>query len=289
MQNMNSNYNIAILMACHNRKEKTLCCLRNLFACALPENHKLHIFLVDDGSTDGTAENVRENFPQVKIIQGNGHLFWNRGMHLAWKCASKDCDYDFYLWLNDDTNLYVNSLSELLEVSQSKNNEAIICGTACAVNDKKSITYGGYGNSADVMIRPLIPNGKEQECECFNGNIVLIPKIVFDKIGFNDSFYTHSSGDIDYGLMAEKNGIKSYVSPSILGECEGHLEKIPIWDNLKYPLKKRWQNLHSPFGLNPRELFYFNKKHFGILFAIRRYISIYVRVLFLRWWKKYKG
>jgi len=287
-------YNIAVLLTCHNRKEKTLCCLRNLFSCALPENHELHVYLTDDGSTDGTAESVKEKFPEVKIIQGNGNLFWNRGMRLAWETAAKERAYDFYLWLNDDTNLYSNALIELLQVSNSKNNDSIICGTTCAVGNKENITYGGgkivNGNTISIPNGDgnvvFIPNGKEQECECFNGNVVLIPKYVFDKVGFNDSHYNHSFGDIDYGLFARKKGIKSYVSPSIIGECEGHSEKIPIWDNSKYSFKRRWRNLHSPFGLNPAELFYFNKKHFGILLAIRRHISIYIRVIFPELWHK---
>jgi len=278
--------NIAVLLACHNRKEKTLCCLRSLFSCTLPENCELHVYLTDDGSTDGTAEGVKEKFPDVKIVQGNGNLFWNRGMNLAWKTAAKERDYDFYLWLNDDTNLYSNSLAELFQVSQSKNNKSIICGSTSAVSDKKTITYGGGKFINGIVI--LVPNGKAQECECFNGNVVLIPKYIFNKVGFNDSFYNHSFGDIDYGLTAQKKGIESYVSPNILGECEGHSEKIPIWDNSEYSLKKRWQNLHSPLGLNPRELFYFNKKHFGILFAIRRHISIYIRVVFSGLWHKIK-
>jgi len=275
--------NIAVLLTCHNRKEKTLCCLQNLFSCALPENHKLHIYLTDDGSTDGTADAVKEKFPEVKIIQGNGKLFWNRGMHLAWETAAKERNYDFYLWLNDDTNLYSNALTELLQVASAKNNESIICGTTCY---KGTTTYSG-GKFVNGIVR-LVPNGEAQECECFNGNVVLIPKYVFDKIGFNDSFYNHSFGDLDYGLFARKKGIKLYLSPKIMGECEGHSEKLPVWDNPEYSFKKRWQNLHSPLGLNPVELFHFNKKHFGILFAIRRYISIYIRVIFPGLWHKIK-
>lgn len=278
--------NIAVLLTCHNRREKTLCCLHNLFSCALYKDYELFVYLVDDGSTDGTANGVRENFPNVKIIQGDGNLFWNRGMNLAWKTAVKEHDYDFYLWLNDDTNLYSNALTELLETSKAKNNEAIICGSVCATNNRRNITYGGIKSFTHGLFR-FEPNGEIQECECFNGNIVLIPKYVFEKVGFNNIYFRHSLGDMDYGLQAKKINIKSFVSANVLGECDRH-DSLQVWDNQKYSLRLRWKSLHSPLGLNPREMFYFNKLHLGLLFAVRRYISIYARVLFPTLWKKVK-
>lgn len=80
---------IAVLLTCHNRREKTLTCLQSLYECQLPDNFDLDVTLVDDGSTDDTTRSVKENFPNITIIHGNGHLFWNRGMYLAWNNASK--------------------------------------------------------------------------------------------------------------------------------------------------------------------------------------------------------
>lgn len=79
--------NIAVLLTCHNRREKTLSCLQSLFGATMPEGYKTEVFLVDDGSTDGTGEAVEKCFPQVTVIQGDGNLYWNKGMNLAWKNA----------------------------------------------------------------------------------------------------------------------------------------------------------------------------------------------------------
>jgi GT2 family glycosyltransferase len=78
---------IAVLMTCHNRREKTLGCLRALFVNDLPHDTSLHVILVDGGSTDNTAEFVRTEFPQVDILLGDGNLFWNRGMQRAFARA----------------------------------------------------------------------------------------------------------------------------------------------------------------------------------------------------------
>jgi GT2 family glycosyltransferase len=111
---------IAVLLTCHNRKEKTLQCLDALYAQqGLEEYFTIEVYLVDDASTDGTAAAITASFPNVHIIQGDGNLYWNRGMHLAWNTASKARDFDYYLWLNDDTFLEKNALEIVLSMTHS--------------------------------------------------------------------------------------------------------------------------------------------------------------------------
>ena len=86
---------VAVLMACHNRRAKTLSCLQRLFAQALPPSVRLRVYFVDDGSTDGTAEAVEVAFPEVTIIPADGTLFWCEGTRLAWRRASQ-ADPEFY-------------------------------------------------------------------------------------------------------------------------------------------------------------------------------------------------
>ena len=76
----------------------------------------LDIYLVDDGSNDGTNESVSKLFPMVNIILGDGTLFWNKGMRLAWKTAAEKQDYEFYLWLNDDVLLNNDGLINIINL-----------------------------------------------------------------------------------------------------------------------------------------------------------------------------
>ena len=69
----------------------------------------IEVFLVDDCSTDGTSTALQIQYPSIKIIQGDGNLYWNRGMHLAWKTAAASKEFDYFLWLNDDTLLEKNA------------------------------------------------------------------------------------------------------------------------------------------------------------------------------------
>lgn len=68
---------IAILLTCHDRKEKTLKCLHSLYSTY--KNYDT--YLVDDGCTDGTPEAVMATFHNVHIIKGNGNLFEQRNVY----------------------------------------------------------------------------------------------------------------------------------------------------------------------------------------------------------------
>ena len=104
---------IAILMTCFNRSETTLRCLKSIVSQKLPNGFETKIYLVDDGSPDKTGTLVKEMFPNVRVINGNGKLFWTKGMALAWKTAAADADSDYYLWLNDDVTLDKMAVAEV--------------------------------------------------------------------------------------------------------------------------------------------------------------------------------
>ena len=263
---------ITVLITVYNRKEKTLRCLQHLYACKMPEGYAFKVYLTDDGCTDGTAEAVRNLYPDVQIIQGDGTLYWNRGMWTAWNEAAKE-DYDFYLWLNDDTFLYPIALEKLIYESGLHDDKAIVVG-ATENSEKTEITYGGYVNG-----KRQTPQGEAIEVEYFNGNVVLIPRAVFWVLGNLDYYYNHSLGDFDYGLRAKENNIAMFLCGGVLGECELHPD-VDSWRNPLLPFSKRWEALHEPNGQSPAEFFYFDRKHHGVGAALLHFFTIYVRCIF---------
>jgi GT2 family glycosyltransferase len=252
---------IAVLITCHNRKEKTVLCLRALFGSTIPHNFTIEVFLVDDGSTDGTSEAVKKHFPEVIIIKGNGTLFWNQGMRLAWDTAQKTKNYDFFMWLNDDTYLDKVCLANLIQSYHEAvkiENEDVIITTACRQQvGEDQYSYGGSDDSGHV-----VPNGKLQKCKFICGNVVLVPRNIFNCIGNLSNEYTHAMGDTDYGLRAIQNGFSCYTTKEFLATCAPNPpnNEAPGWCNPKNSLKKRWQLFHSPLGLNIEEYKVFIRK-----------------------------
>ncbi|NDP28017.1 MAG: glycosyltransferase family 2 protein [Flavobacterium sp.] len=279
---MKKNKTIAVLLTCHNRKDKTLTCLQALYECVVPENYSFEVFLVDDGSTDGTGERVKSDFPDVTIILGDGNLYWNRGMYKAWETASNTKGYDFYVWLNDDTMLYTNAYELVLRSSEQFNHQAIICGATCEKQSGK-VSYSGWWKSEKT---PILPNGEIQQCEIVNGNFLLIPKTVFNKIGNLDWKFRHAIGDFDYGLRAQKAGFKCYITPSFVGSCESN-PTLPKWCLISTPIVQRFKLLYSPLGYaEPIPFFIYENRHFGLFTALKHFITINLRAFIPQLWKK---
>lgn len=276
---------IAILMACYNRREKTLACLASLSQNRLPRQCSLRVFLTDDASTDGTAVSVTERFPDVEILPGTGDLFWNRGMHLAFARALS-IGFDAYIWLNDDTLLYQNGVELLLSTlekgSAGGTRPAVVIGSTCDPATKR-ITYGGVvakGPLRPFTYRLIEPQSRPVECDTMNGNCVLVPGEIAEAIGNLEYSYKHAMGDTDYGLRVRRAGFKLLVAPGYVGTCAKNLNRGSFTDRSLSRLQ-RLKLMMGPKGLPPASWLLFTRRHAPILWPLY-FVWPYVSVLLKR-------
>lgn len=258
---------LAVLITCHNRKGTTLSCLGRLFSI----RKDIDVYCVDDNSTDGTADAILEEYPQVNLIHGDGNLFWSRGMRKAWIEASRSKDYDFYFWLNDDLVLYDYCFDEMLESSRIMDHKAVIAGLVQETTTKRVI-YGGF----DKSLHLISANGELNEVYRLNGNFVLVPKFVFEKNGFLDPIYHHDLGDVAYGKEAQRNGLHVCTSRRYIGCTDAALQSKNVRKRLNgVSVVKRFKKLYSPLGSNPFITFHFLSKYEGFLKAVVFFIYVH--------------
>lgn len=268
---------IVVLIAAYNRRHLTVRALRSLFHCNI--SLKLSVVLFDDGSSDGTAEAVKSEWPETIVLQGNGDAFWNGGMHAAWHHALT-LQADGYLWLNDDVTLDSDALSRLASEWHrhgGKTRPFIVVGATRA--ESGELTYGGqrqiFSPFALKFEKLPISNGW-QHADTFNGNIVLISRATVEQIGINDPAYRHSLGDIDYGLRARRAGIDIIVPPGTFGICNAN---VPLLLD-EMTVIKRWRKLTSFRGIPVKNWLKFTRRFSGIWFPIHFFAPY--RKVFLR-------
>ncbi|MEM7556172.1 MAG: glycosyltransferase family 2 protein [Cyanobacteria bacterium P01_A01_bin.84] len=237
---------LAVLITCHNRCDTTLACLKALYQQGLT----IDVFLVDDGSSDGTTKAINNHYPDVNVMKGNGNLYWAGGMRLAFSEAMKH-NYSYYLWLNDDTLLEPQALDDLLDIYQdlakSGHANSIVVGSTKDADTGKP-TYGGAVQSKLWYTKKfefVEPGQTSQKCDTFFGNCVLIPNLVAAKVGNIDDVFIHTMGDIDYGLRARKLGCSVWAAPGFVGTCSRN-SISGSWADTNLSLYKR---LRKVFGL----------------------------------------
>jgi GT2 family glycosyltransferase len=276
---------IAALMTCHNRVACTTASVRALKAQSVP-GVSLDLFLVDDGSSDGTAQAVINIFPQATILTGDGNLFWCGGMRWAFEHAINK-HYDFYFWLNDDTNLDQDAVVRMLrtyrETSARWCDAAIIVGST---RDPETglFSYGGWSQhkqKTGLISWEKTPPHMDMSisCDTINGNCVLIPKAVVDRIGNIDVAFQQGMGDLDYGLRAVKSGCQIQIAPGYYGTCAIN-DNSGLWMDGSLPIYSRWQKLLGPKGLPVRAWGVFTYRHNGHLWFLS-WLSPYI----LFWFK----
>ena len=287
MRQLSKKNSIAALLTCHNRKQQTLDCLQKLFAQSIADKHDLDVILVDDGSSDGTSDAVKNQFPKVEIIVGDGNLYWNGGMRVAFSRAMEQ-QYDFYLFLNDDTMFYPNAVQSLLstyaDVSAKSGQNAIVVGTT-QDPDSGLPTYGGVVRKSWIqrLKFTLVPTSdKPLECETMNCNCVLVPKIITSDIGNLNAAFIHAMGDFDYGLRARKAGYAVWIMPGYAGTCPKNSDDGSFRDS-SLPILNRIKKMRSVKGLPPREWTIFARSHAGpfwFVYAFSPYFRVIASIIF---------
>jgi GT2 family glycosyltransferase len=239
--------------------------------------------LLDDGSNDGTGGAVRSQFDWVRVIEGDGSRFWNRGTYDAFTDARRD-DPDYYLWLNDDTILAPHAVEHLVSTHRrllSAQGDGIVAGS---VRDPETgdHTYGGVRRSRSWW-RPaafewISPTDAIEHVDTVNGNCVLIPRSVVSKVGANDPTFTHGIGDFDYGLRAGAAGFNVVIAPGSVGTCPRNPPPPRLAGGLASRVSKSWRRTTSPKGLPPRDWARFMRRWGGPFWPVF-WASPYVRAM----------
>lgn len=281
---------IAVLLTCFNRKDKTEKCLASLHAQQGVDHIDFQFFLVDDGSSDGTSGMVSANFPDVKIIRGDGSLFWAGGMRLAWKSAIDEGAFDYFWLVNDDTVVYPDTLKHLLSVDEQARKTygkggLYVSSTLDMVTG--TCSYGGRRliSEKDYKMVEIEPTNGVQSCDLCNANILLVSNDVVLEVGILSDAYTHALADYDYSLRAKRSGFPLLMGPNYGGECTDDHKQHGRFSEKN--LRARINYLYSPKGFAFREFLHYTKTFFpGVYF--RTWLTFWMKTLFPKAWNRIK-
>lgn len=277
-----ADFTISIIIPVFNRLEYTKKCLANLTGVInnsdIPERI-INLVVVDDGSRDGTSVWIKEHYPMVHLVFGNGSLWWSGGVNMGIKYAVEKLKTDYILWWNNDIVAAPDYFKILLRIIQTSPENLLIGSKIFRLNKEILFGIGGRfdeANGAYEMYGHNLPDSTEFtqpiESDWFPGMGTTIHKSVFQKIGYVDEKnFPQYHGDSDFTLRAKKSGFQLTAFPELKIYNDGDNRKEP--KNLIHSLTQ----IGSLYNI--RKDFLFFRRHTNSLRAYMALIRKYIRYI----------
>ncbi|MEO8648045.1 MAG: glycosyltransferase family 2 protein [Acidobacteriota bacterium] len=208
---------IEVVIPVHNRKDYTRQCLESL-AGADTNEFELHVIVVDDGSTDGTAEMLASDFPDISIIKGDGNLWYTAATNRGFEAALLKCP-DYILACNDDVRFAPDAIERLFRTAEEHQRSVVGAlllnwqdeEKVMQVSPQWRVAYGGFRHWYRQTIH-TVPN-LPWRVEAIVGNCVLYPAAAIRKAGLMDEKNLVQYGDAEYTPRLRRRGWVLLIDP----------------------------------------------------------------------------
>jgi GT2 family glycosyltransferase len=193
-------------------------CLASLACVTEPV---LRTIVVDNASTDRSAEIVRRDFPDAELIVNETNLLFAAGNNVGLKRAVEEGGRLFLL-LNNDTEVAPDFAARIVSALERDPRIGIVGPMIVYHGDPGRIWYGGgdfypvLGVPRHVNIRKLVAAVPRQPGETgyVSGCAMLVRREVIERIGLLDPSYRMYNEDVDFCLRARRAGWTCWYEPS---------------------------------------------------------------------------
>lgn len=187
------------------------------------ESIDVQIIVIDDGSTDGTADWIKGNYPKTHLLTGDGNLWWSGGINLGMKYALETLTCHYLLWWNNDIIPAEDYFIELEQIILTL--KPMIAGSKIFYAHEPDLVWsmGGIFDTGNGMKYMRGMNQKDNpelnhmvDADWLPGMGTLLHKSVVQKIGWLDEKnFPQYHGDSDYTFRAHLAGIKIMAFPQL--------------------------------------------------------------------------
>lgn len=213
---MKNKIEICIIILNWNGFENTKACLNSLLKVK-GVNYK--VIVIDNGSLNNEYEKLHKLFgKKVDVVKSEQNLGFTGGVNLGLKIANEKYKPNYFLLLNNDTEVDKNFLLELYNSAQADKNIGIISPIIYDIDDRSKVLYSG-GKLNWLLARPThehINIKQKREAGFVTGCCILISKKLFKTNGYLDNRFFAYFEDTAYCLLAQRNGFKCVVEPKAI-------------------------------------------------------------------------
>lgn len=266
---------VAISVASYNTKDLTSDCLKSILQKKWLS--EVEVWVVDNASTDGSADYIKKNFPTVHLIENSE----NMGFAKAHNQIFKKMRASYYLVLNSDTLMEKGVIDRMITFMEQDQKIGVASCKIVGFDDKLQ-PNGGDLPLGLVIFNWLFnlesfgfkDNFHRNEVSYYqaphpvgwvSGNFMMIKRKVLDKIGgFNEKFFMYFE-DAEFCFRACKSGFKVMINPDVSIK---HLSGGSLDD----PHLRQWAGEYQGLVI-------FYSLHFGFLASLLVKLLIYISTI----------
>jgi GT2 family glycosyltransferase len=217
---------VGIIVLAYNQCQLTLQCLHSLADLDYPSD-RLHVIVVDNGSTDSTVEAISERFPQVTVLRNNQNMGYSGGNNVG-ICHALKQDFDYLCLLNNDTILDSACLQALINEAESSPDigmvgpkmyffepDDMVFAAGSMIDWRRGwLDQRGLGRRESEV--GLLYTAGPEDVHFIVGCCVLVKRRAIEQIGLLDPSYFLNFEDVDWCIRARNAGFRIRYVPKAL-------------------------------------------------------------------------
>ncbi|BAZ42347.1 putative glycosyltransferase [Calothrix sp. NIES-4101] len=202
---------IYIILPVHNRRDITL----NFVGCLKVQRYQNYqLILIDDGSTDGTEEAVKNELSSTVIIKGKGNWWWAGGLQqgINWLKNNSINSHDIVLMINDDVTFDKFFLEKAVKILEDKQHSLLLAQSF----GKQTGLPVNIGVKADMKALTFKQTFCEGEINCLATMGLFLRFADLLTIGnFYPNILPHYLSDYEFTIRAHQKGLKLCIHPEL--------------------------------------------------------------------------
>ena len=249
---------VALIVLNHERKDLLLECL---VAATATLYSPCRIVVVDNGSTDGSADAAERAFPEVTVLRNSDNEGVAGGRNVGARWVLENLDAYYLIFIDNDTLLEPDSVGEMVRRATEDSAIGLVAPKAFrSKGDKHLLSAGGlrfnpYSGVLNDVASGELDDGRFDQpryVQACPGFAFLVHRDVFAQVGFFDEhFNPYGWEDADFSLRAGYCGYKiAYAPRAVVYHLGGRAGRGAV---IGYEYHKA------------RSMFYFVRRHTNVL------------------------
>jgi len=219
---------LSIVVVNWNTREFLLAALESIRR--KPPDAEYEIIVVDNGSTDGSAEGVSQQYSDVRLIANKENIGYARGNNQGIKASRGE----YVLLLNPDVVIPEGALNRAVNIMEAEPEVGVLAARLVHPDGRVQQSVRGFPSPwsvfCDVMgLSRLFPRsrllasyrmpwfdyGRRSDVEQPMGTFLMIRRSVLETVGLLDERFPIFFNDVDWCYRARRAGCRIVYDPSV--------------------------------------------------------------------------